>query len=59
MLLLGGNLSDEQQKERNQITSALMIDNIMRRGEYAKFYQDLESASQDFTMVIKICNDFP
>lgn len=36
-----------------------MIDSIIRRAEYAKFYQDLDSSIQDFTMVIKICKDFP
>lgn len=39
--------------------SNLLIDCIIRRAEYAKFYQDLDSATQDLTMVIKICKDFP
>lgn len=39
--------------------SALMIDNIIRRAEYAKFYNDLDASTLDFNMVVKICQEFP
>lgn len=37
-LLQDRQLSEDQLKSRKQITSALMIDTVMRRGEYGKFY---------------------
>lgn len=35
-----------------------MIDCILRRGEYAKFYNDIETAKQDYLEAIEICKEF-
>lgn len=58
-LLTSSNWSSEQTAARTKLVSNLMIDSIIRRAEYAKFYQDLDSSIQDFTMVIKICKEYP
>jgi len=37
----------------------LRIDCILRRGDYAKFYSDLETAKADYQQVIEICAEHP
>ena len=51
--------SEEQIALRSKIISCLVIDSLLRRAEYAKFYQDVQSAIQDFTEVIKRCQEYP
>lgn len=59
LLVPDQKLNADQLETRKRITSNLMIDTIMRRGEYGKFYQDLDSAAQDLEMVVKLCKDYP
>jgi tetratricopeptide (TPR) repeat protein len=37
----------------------LRIDCILRRADYAKFYNDIENAKTDYTEAIKLCLEFP
>jgi len=56
--LLAG-LTQEQKLSRDKVTSNLRIDMTLRRAEYCKFYNDLESSKQDFLAVIELCREFP
>lgn len=51
-------MTDEQKDERKKMVSNLMIDCILRRGEYARFYNDIETAKQDYLEAIEICKEF-
>ena len=55
----GDKLTEDQKKERNKVVSALRIDCILRRADYAKFYNDIENAKLDYSEVIKMCHEFP
>ena len=35
-----------------------MIDCLLRRAEYSKFYNDMDNAIQDFNKVIELCSEF-
>lgn len=58
-LLKDASLTDEQKNTRNKVTSALKIDTTLRRADFAKFYQDLDSSMADYSEVINICKQFP
>ena len=52
-------VSDVKKALRSKIMSCLVIDSLLRRAEYAKFYQDVPAAISDFTEVIKCCKQYP
>ena len=52
-------LSEAQSALRNKLVSSLKIDCVLRRGDYAKFYSDLETAKADYSQVLEICAQHP
>ena len=52
------NITADQKINRNKILSSLRIDTTLRRADYAKFYQDIESSKADYLEVINICSEY-
>lgn len=49
----------EKVAARSKILSNLLIDNVLRRAEFLKFYNDLQGSQEDFHMVIQLCKEYP
>ena len=45
--------------ERRKLISSLLIDLTLREGEFAKFYQDVNVAKDNYEKVIALCEEFP
>ena len=52
------SLTQEQQTTREKVLSCLIIDCFMRKADYAKFYTDIDMATEDYQNAIKICEKF-
>lgn len=46
-----------QDGEKQELVSGLLIDVTLREAEYAKFYQDFDTAMSGFQKVIEYCSD--
>ena len=51
--------NEEKKSLRGKIMSNLMIDSVLRRAEYGKFYNDMDASVQDFNQVIELCTAYP
>ena len=52
------SLTPEQKSTREKVLSCLMIDCFMRKADYAKFYTDIDMATDDYQSAIRICQKF-
>lgn len=51
-------MKNEQKELREKVLSCLMIDCYLRKADYAKFYTDIEMATDDYQNAIRICQKF-